>query len=168
MIREYLQGYVDSMNRLAEIYRPLNLETRFSAPVAVHQFVLKHGEVWRGRALPKRYRLRPVKRCFMNTYNLVKRSKVLTYAEGYVISAKLPLAVHHAWAIDQHSQVIDPTLRSYGDLRASGGGEGHYMGVKFPAWFVREWWDCSMLDGDHGPRLDVIEAYQQLMEALAA
>jgi hypothetical protein len=45
------------------------------------------------------------------------------YVEGYVLSPKVPIAIHHAWTVNKAGQVIDPTL----DWREGSA----YMGVKF-------------------------------------
>lgn len=171
MIKESIEEYVKALNTLAAFHHhpPQGRENaaikNFVAPTHLHDFVLKHGEIWQGQKLPSKYRLRPIKRCFQNTYNLVRRSKALTYCEGFVASVEIPLAIHHAWAVNAKGEVIDTTLRGYHDLGASGGDRAEYMGVRFPAWFVQRYWDGSMLYCCYlGFRLDVIEAYESQAE----
>jgi hypothetical protein len=162
MIKESIEEYVKALNTLAEIQNQQKDRPPFRAPTHLHDFVLKHGEVWQGQKLPSKYRLRPIRRCFQNTYNLVRRSKALTYCEGFVASREIPLTIHHAWAVNPKGKVIDTTLRGWQDLHASGGDRGEYMGVRFPTWFVQRYWDGSMLDCYYrGFRLDVIEAYEK-------
>ena len=156
MIKEALESYVDAMNQLAE------MKPGFTAPTHAHDFVLAHGEIWLGQKLPGKYRLRPIKQCFRNTWDLVRRSKALTYVEGFVISRELPMPFHHAWAVNRKNEVIDTTLRAWADLSASGGDRGHYMGVRFPTEFVKQRFHGSMLDHPyHGLRLDVIRDYEE-------
>jgi hypothetical protein len=77
----------------------------------IEEFMLRNGREFQGRALPARYRRRAPKMCFYNARQLVLRSsKRLRYCEGYVLWPKLPLLIHHAWAIDEAGRVVDPTL----------------------------------------------------------
>ena len=162
MIKESIEEYVKALNTLAEFHNQRKDQPPFRAPTHLHDFVLKHGEIWQGQTLPSKYRLRPIRRCFQNTYNLVRRSKALTYCEGFVASREIPLTIHHAWAVNAKGEVIDTTLRAYLNLSASGGDRGEYMGVRFPTWFVQRYWLGSMLDCYYrGFRLDVIEAYER-------
>lgn len=46
------------------------------------------------------------KACFYNVMMLIKRRPELTYCEGVAASV---FPIHHAWAIDNHDVVIDPT-----------------------------------------------------------
>jgi hypothetical protein len=39
-----------------------------------------------------------------------RRKRGLTYCEGFVLRAAMPIAIHHAWAIDDDQRVIDVTL----------------------------------------------------------
>jgi hypothetical protein len=48
--------------------------------------------------------------CFSNACDLVMGGDGLTYCEGYVMFGDVPLLVHHAWVIDEHGTLIDPTL----------------------------------------------------------
>jgi len=162
-IKQWIEQYVDALKTLASFHNERReKEHQMTAPVMLHEFVLKYGKVYKGQPLPNKYRLRRIKECFRNAKLLTERSKVLTYCEGFVASADLPLIIHHAWAVNQKGEVIDPTLRGFHDLNVSGGERGHYMGVLFPNWFVKRYWAGSMLDSDFGIRRTVIEIYESI------
>ena len=95
------------------------------------QFVLEHGRSF----TPQPYRLADwgfkgvPKRCFANTYALVKQHPdKLRYVEGYCIPPQFNIAIPHAWAIDSQDRVIDPTLVS---------GVRDYYGVVFDIGYVK-------------------------------
>ena len=161
MIREAIEEYMNAL-RLLETFHAKEGGPKFTAPVLLHEFVLKYGKVYTGQTLPSRYRLRTMKQCFRNAKAITERSKALTYCEGFIASKDLPLILHHAWTVNRKGEVIDPTLRAFGDLHASGGDRGHYMGVLFPNWFVKRYWNGAMLDSDFGIRRDVIRTYEEL------
>jgi hypothetical protein len=164
MIKEAIEEYVRCL-RLLEEFHHMEGGPKFTAPTMLHEFILKYGQVYAGQNLPKKYRLRRIKQCFRNAKAITERSKVLTYCEGFVASKEIPLIIHHAWAVNRQGEVIDPTLRGYKDLTASGGERGHYMGVLFPQWFVKRYWDGALLDSDFGIRRTVIEIYESLAES---
>ena len=90
----------------------------------VEDLLLRHGSFWTPRALPARYRKRPVRQCFHNTGDLVRRSKALRYVEGYAAKLSLGIPMHHAWAVDGEGRVVDTTWDN---------PEGAvYFGVAFP------------------------------------
>ena len=164
MIKEGIEEYVRCLRQLETFHaEDKSKKSTFIAPVHMHEFVLKFGKIYLGQPLPKKYRLRPIKQCFDNARRLTERSKALQYCEGFVASADLPLIIHHAWAVNKKGEVIDPTLRAFKNLDASGGERGHYMGVTFPAYFVRRYWRGAMLECYYtGFRLDVMRAYEEL------
>ena len=95
------------------------------------QFVLEHGRSF----TPQSYRLADwgfkgvPKRCFANTYALVKQHPdKLRSVEGYGLLEQFNIAIPHAWAIDSQDRVIDPTLVS---------GVRDYYGVVFDTGYVR-------------------------------
>jgi len=97
-LRAYLQQMADNWAKLG-------------APALMERFVLRNGDEFEGRKLPKGYRLGTPKECFYNAAMLVLDKPGLRYVEGYVWREGLPLAIHHAWVIDAKGRVIDNTLR---------------------------------------------------------
>jgi len=89
------------------------------------EYLLRNGEEFLSRPLPKRYRMRPQKYCFHNTLELVVHSRTLRYCEGYVARIDLPILIHHAWALDAMGNVVDTTLRDVGFSDAA------YWGIVF-------------------------------------
>lgn len=83
----------------------------------LHGFILRHGRDFQitKKSFPK---LGKMKQCFMNAYKLADRDHTLTYVEGF---ANGIIPVHHAWCVDRHDNVVDPTWRDGQD----------YFGVPF-------------------------------------
>lgn len=75
----------------------------------VHGFVLTHGRemiaqprpVWCERGTPKE--------CFSNATHLSIRTG-LTYVEGFVVRADIPIPILHGWCVDDDNTVVDPTI----------------------------------------------------------
>ena len=61
------------------------------------------------RALPRPFKPMPPKQCFVNAARLVGRYPRLTYVEGFAYRETVGLPIHHAWAVDEDRQVVDPT-----------------------------------------------------------
>jgi hypothetical protein len=89
----------------------------------LYDFVLRYGKTYRGGPLPKRYVRRIPKACFYNARRLVLAAKGLEYCEGYALRAKVPLPIHHAWAVKGGETVIDPTWSEPEDCE--------YLGITF-------------------------------------
>lgn len=70
--------------------------------------------------------------CYKNCYDLIGKHKNWHYSEGYATHTDLPLAVAHAWLVDERGAVIDPT---WTDLKNE---EMAYFGVVFTRAFVRK------------------------------
>ncbi len=94
-------------------------------------YILAHGQEFKGRELPRRYRQRELKHCYFNAWSLVRSSKALRYVEGKCASAVHFLPFDHAWAIDTNDRVVDPTLQDLDDNGRSTAGEYEYFGVVF-------------------------------------
>lgn len=47
--------------------------------------------------------------CYKNCFNALSKYQNLTYCEGFAIDDELPLAVFHAWLVNEAGEVIDPT-----------------------------------------------------------
>ncbi|MCG5062215.1 MAG: hypothetical protein KA714_30675 [Limnoraphis sp. WC205] len=49
------------------------------------------------------------KACYQNCYEIMLNRPDLYYCEGYAIDDNLPLAVLHAWLVNDKGEVIEPT-----------------------------------------------------------
>jgi hypothetical protein len=74
-------------------------------------YLLKHGQPFKGQALPRRYVRRAPKACFYNSWQLARRSTRLRYVEGRAMGSDFGFAFDHAWTTDRYGYVVDPTLR---------------------------------------------------------
>jgi hypothetical protein len=76
----------------------------------MEEFVLKEGRAM--QLTPKDPKVTPgvPKECFKNSTDYALAHRDHLYVEGYVMSPKVPVAIHHAWVLNKAGLVIDPTL----------------------------------------------------------
>ncbi len=94
--------------------------------VGMEDLLLRHGRSFTPAPFPKRWVRRTIRECFNNAYVLCSRAKGLRYAEG--IAAGI-IPVHHAWAVTETGEAVDPTWPEVGT---------EYFGVTIPLSRVRE------------------------------
>jgi hypothetical protein len=128
-LREHLNGYVRGCKVLAAAHN-------HRGSCVIEDFILRVGIDCIAQPLPKGIKRGTPKMCFYNSYQLVRRRKYLRFCEGVVLSHKLPIAIHHAWAIDAENRVVDCTL---GDPT-----QYTYIGVPIDTTEVRGRPSCSM------------------------
>jgi len=73
----------------------------------VFKLVAENGFEFKGSPLPDYIKQRTPKECFANALHLALETG-LTYVEGYISVHAVP--IHHAWCVDEHGTVIDPTV----------------------------------------------------------
>ena len=73
-----------------------------------------------------------IKLCFKNCFQALWKYPNFSYCEGYATDDELPLAVSHAWLVNDKGEVIDPTWvgKQY--------KESSYFGVVFNREYVME------------------------------
>lgn len=95
-------------------------------PANMYGWVLEHGRQYNSAALPDDVAKGEVKECFANAINCALEHGY-TYAEGSACRPEgaraIPMAVHHAWCVNDADYVIDPT---WDDPEGS-----EYYGVEF-------------------------------------
>ena len=74
----------------------------------VEDMVAKIGRFDVVGSLPKGIRRGKAKLCFMNAFQLMGNGRY-TYVEGIAMPSNTLFPVHHAWCVDAHNRVIDPT-----------------------------------------------------------
>jgi tRNA nucleotidyltransferase (CCA-adding enzyme) len=89
-------------------------------------FVLRHGKLFQHgpseSEVEYEFHAKTRKECFRNALLAAISHPELTYVEGYAYTGLIP--VHHAWLVDQHGRVHDPTWEGLE-------GERVYLGVPF-------------------------------------
>lgn len=70
--------------------------------------LIEFGQVWRPKALPNFVPKGTKKECFKNALRLAHRYPEFRYVEGYGYEEGL-VPVYHAWCVNDHGDVIDPT-----------------------------------------------------------
>jgi len=110
-IRRYLEGWV-FMQKQGGIQAGKEYRSDF-------EFVLRHGIEFPIAAVQPRKRM-PIKRCFYNSY-LAAITHGLRYCEGWALTSRVPLAVHHAWNLNDAGEVVEYTWKD----------GAAYLGVEF-------------------------------------
>lgn len=149
-VRDYLKAMDDIMRQSALTERHQTL----------YGYYLEHGHQMESRSFTpteKRAvwkdvsRIGPkVKQCFYNAQKLMLFNvDKYVYVEGFVTSPRVPIAIHHGWAVLKETlQLVDPTLKLDHDKRYSSGNivmgrlpDGwDYFGVPFKPEQVRSMW----------------------------
>lgn len=98
-----LEKIKEQANLSDKIYRNRD-DLRYKSP---HSLVLKLGR-------PFTKRIKPpfegqIKACYKNCFNALSQYLNLEYCEGFAIDNQLPIAVYHAWLVNEAGEVIDPT-----------------------------------------------------------
>ena len=84
--------------------------------------------------LPAGIKPRAVKECFYNAFVTTLDHPHLAYAEGFAMSAPIPLPVNHAWCMDTNTgQVVDPTWVNF-----TKAGPTAYLGLTFSRAFMSQ------------------------------
>lgn len=113
----------------------------------MHEFLLRNGRPFSGRALPAAYSLMRIKGCYENCRQLALEEG-LRYWEGFTTWKEdfrlHGLLIAHAWCVDEDGGVVDPTLSTEG---RSAAGEHDYYGVEFSLTELERSWDGAMLTG---------------------
>src|SRR5688572_1430432 len=92
----------------------------------ISPFMAKHAQLYAPQPLPKEYRRGNKKECFLNAFVMAVTHN-LTYVEGYAVLLGIPLAVLHAWCIDDVGVVLDNSWKPVGV---------GYLGVPFDTQFI--------------------------------
>lgn len=105
---KHLHGMLDSMAKgLGQLMGERNKDRRFPCSEAQ---VLGQGRFFKAQPLPREYKRGEMKACYMNAAKLALDNPELTYVEGYGTTKKIQfLPFAHAWCVDKHGNVIDPT-----------------------------------------------------------
>ena len=88
-------------------------------------FVLKHGQKFDPRPLPKGTKRGPIQQCFRNCANAAMDDPTLTYCEGYAIGV---IPVLHAWCVDKDGKILELTWKKPGT---------EYFGIPFQTSFLK-------------------------------
>lgn len=82
----------------------------FCGYLSTDDFLLRNGrEFPRAAELPRGLRMMTPKECFRNAAMVALRRRGLVYCEGYAMTELIPLPLPHAWLLDAHGCVADPT-----------------------------------------------------------
>ncbi len=109
---------------ISEIKNQLQTVSNMTGGQGSQAFVLQHGEPFYMNAKTFDGPRMTEKLCYMNATQTAMHDSKMSYVEGYVHIG--PLAIQHAWNVDEHNNVVDHTLKAGGG-RVSVQG---YFGVK--------------------------------------
>ena len=100
-LREYLASMAGAMKQLRGDRTPYT---------GLEDFVLREGIDMHLTATKPKGRKGTPKACFSNAARKVIGNGAFSYAEGFMLSPDLPIAIHHAWCVTPEGTVVDPTL----------------------------------------------------------
>ncbi len=130
-----------------------------SRPNRIHpyEFILRNGMTCNPRPFPADLEMGPMMKCYQNAYRIAVYRDDLTYVEGMAINI-IPTA--HAWLVDEHGNVVDPTWpHAMGEWHT--GVPQQYVGIPF----TRKWLMRRLLKQKHyGVLQDGIGYYADLIE----
>jgi hypothetical protein len=109
----------------------INVPSKSLKYQSIDAYILEHGQVFNNTNPPPKIKRGKMGYCFHNSWNYIgdREHLDLTYVEGM---AGVPgkIEVLHAWAVDKHGNVIDPTWKYHPDIE--------YIGIPFDwKWFNR-------------------------------
>ena len=122
------------------------------------RLILENGKPFLKIIKPTPFKGEP-KQCFQNCITALLEHSYLSYCEGYIIDDDLPIAILHAWLVNDKFEVIDPT---WDDKDSTG---RTYFGVAFNDEFVM---DFAMKTKHYGILdSDYLTGYQLLKEGFS-
>lgn len=128
-----LEELTSHLHQYSKMIRELYSRNGSDLPkfVSIEEFSLVNGiALGENHELPDYVERGEIKQCFTNSSNVFMRSGgELAYCEGIAVGKKLGFPCHHAWVIDEHGQVYDPTWEYEP-------GEALYFGVPFADEYV--------------------------------
>jgi hypothetical protein len=92
-------------------------------------WIFTHGMYFKGRKLPKKYKMGIPQQCFFNSWRGAIKHH-LTYFEGYTLYI---LPILHAWNLDPANKIVDLTLPAIPRLPFE---DREYFGVPFKLSYV--------------------------------
>lgn len=124
-----LDRLLDKIKEQADFIDKLNQRSDFRFK-STQRLVLEYGQPFTKKIKPPFQG--KIKSCFENCFQALLKYPNFYYCEGFAIDDELPLAVSHAWLVNDSLEVIDPTWT----------GEQYkgstYFGVVFDQEFVFE------------------------------
>lgn len=82
---------------------------------SLESFILRNGKEYNPKSLPKGVKMGRAQECYANAARLAwSNPGKYTYVEGFVFLDIAPLAISHAWVVDNEGNVIDNTFKTPG------------------------------------------------------
>lgn len=123
-----LENLLEFLNQQADLFDSIYKKSTLN-PKSSQRLILENGLSFLKRITPSPFRGVP-KSCYQNCTSALWEYPELSYCEGFGISDDVPIAISHAWLVDDKSQVIDPTCNEDAP-------ESTYFRVVFTKDFVR-------------------------------
>lgn len=96
---------------------------------SIQRLILETGKPFLKRVEPTPFKGKP-KQCFQNCFDALWKHSELSYCEGFAIDDELPIAISHAWLVNDAFEVVEPT---WNEKKSTG---YTYFGVVFNKDFV--------------------------------
>ena len=100
-----MKKYLEEIVKLKRRAYGKNILNKIGDYYCLEDFVLKNGQLFEPKMLPKKVRRGLMKECFRNAA-LLSMETSYQYVEGYALSI---IPTIHAWCTDKKGRVIDPT-----------------------------------------------------------
>ena len=100
-----MKGYLKQMIKLKRKAYGKNMLKRIGNYYCLEDFVLKNGQLFESKMLPKKVKRGPMKECFKNAA-LLSMETSYYYVEGFAFGI---IPVIHGWCVNKKGRVIDPT-----------------------------------------------------------
>ncbi len=100
----------DSLESYLQMIASLKVTTRKDYKFAnLETLIFKHGITFELSRAGNKAEMGQMGDCFMNAGKLALDNLDYQYCEGYAYTPTCPIAVLHAWCVDQDNTVVDPT-----------------------------------------------------------
>lgn len=125
-----IEDLLTALNTQADLIDNLNESCLFRYK-SIQRLILGFGKPFLKKAKQTILSGEP-KQCFKNCYQALWQHPEFSYCEGFAIQDDIPIALSHAWLVNDNMEVVDPTWTK----KAS--AEVAYFGVVFSRRFVME------------------------------
>lgn len=75
----------------------VDIVSRIGHPAVLERFVLKNGRAYEQAPIPSPFKRGTPRMCFMNATHAVLHHEMGVYTEGFAMTPRLGIPIHHAW-----------------------------------------------------------------------
>ncbi len=143
-MKNNLERLLERIKEQAELIEKINQSSDFRYK-STQALVLEYGQPFTKKV--KSPFKGKIKSCFENCFQALFKYPKFQYCEGFAIDDELPLAVSHAWLINEKGEAIDPTW--IGEQYKGSVYFGVVFNTQFVFEFARKIKHYGILDSDY-------------------